>query len=121
MSFILLTGKTLCEQPVVLTILGFVGTIIQIIRWGVPIALIVYGSIDLGKAIMEKEEKKIKDGYTKLGKKFAVAIVVFLIPGLLSWMLSAFGVGKGELGETTKAAACLNEIFPGFADIITAE
>lgn len=102
----------LCDQDIVQTILGFFGTIISLIRWGIPIIFIVWSTIDVGKAIMEKEEKNINKVYKKIGIKLALTIAAFLIPSALMWTVSAFGVSTAELGSRKSAETCLNILFP---------
>ena len=102
----------LCDQDIIQTILGFLGTIITLIRWGIPIIFIVWSTIDVGKAKKEKEEKNINKAYKKIGTKLALTITVFLIPSALMWTISAFGVTTSELGSREKAETCLNILFP---------
>ena len=45
----------------------------------IPIALILFGVIDLGKAVIASDEKEIKEAQSKLIKRFIYAALVFLI------------------------------------------
>jgi len=53
--------------------------ILPIIQIGIPILLIVMGSIDLGKAVMASDDKEIKAATTKLVKRAIAAGAVFFI------------------------------------------
>ena len=61
-----------------------VGIIINVVWIGVPILLIVLGSIDLGKAVMAGDEKEIKASTSILVKRAIAAVAVFLLVLLVS-------------------------------------
>ena len=41
------------------TIIGIVKTVLKILQIGMPIILLLFGTIDLGKAVMAGDEKEI--------------------------------------------------------------
>lgn len=82
-------------QPVI----KFLKAILSIIQWGVPILLIVMGSIDLGKAVMASDDKEIKGATSKLIKRAIAAIAIFFIPllvNLLIGMVADSGAKEGN-------------------------
>jgi len=58
--------------------------LMPIIQIGIPILLIVFGSIDLGKAVMANDDKEIKGATGKLIKRAIAAVVVFFVPTIVS-------------------------------------
>ncbi len=54
-------------------------TLITLIKVGVPILLIVFGMLDLGKAVMAQKEDEIKKGWQTFIKRIVAAAVVFLV------------------------------------------
>ena len=58
---------------------SIVGTIINLIMIAVPIALIIFGMIDLGKAVIASKEDEVKKATKLLGKRFLYAIGVFAV------------------------------------------
>lgn len=66
-----------CEtlQPVI-TIIKAVLNIIQI---GIPILLILMGSIDLGRAVLSSDDKAIKESTSRLIKRVIAAVAVFFV------------------------------------------
>ncbi len=79
-----------------------VNTVVNIIKIGVPILLVVFGMIDLGKAVMSNDEKEMKGAQTKLIKRVLYAVLIFFIFAIVQWI---FGVlDKNNSGE----ASCLN-------------
>lgn len=63
-----------------LTILYYVRLVIKIIQIAVPIALILFGTIDMAKAVIAGDEKKMKEAQKPFVKRIISAIIVFLIP-----------------------------------------
>ena len=56
---------SLCENSELLSIIGILKTVLKIMQIGIPVLLIIFGTIDLGKAVMAGDEKEIKAGYQK--------------------------------------------------------
>ena len=67
--------------PIVRIIKNGVFPIVQI---GIPILLIVFGTIDLGKAVISSDEKEVKQAQSRLIKRCIYAILVFFIVTLLN-------------------------------------
>lgn len=76
---------TLYDCPVsnnpesLLSILYIIINVFNIIKIAIPIILILFGTIDLGKAIMAGEEKEIKSATQLLVKRAIAAVAVFLL------------------------------------------
>ena len=51
---------SLCENSELLSIIGILKTVLKIMQIGIPVLLIIFGTIDLGKAVMAGDEKEIK-------------------------------------------------------------
>lgn len=82
--------------------------IMPIIQFGVPILLILFGSIDLGKAVMSQDDKEIKGATGKLIKRAIMAAVVFFIPFIVSLVMSL--ISKAEINSDNKSwATCWDQ------------
>ena len=85
-------SSTPCDEICVPNVLiNIVRTVINIIKIGVPIILIVLGMIDMGKAVASQKEDEIKNGQKKLlsrciaaGITFFVVAIVQLLVGIIS-------------------------------------
>lgn len=64
---------------------------LTVIQWVVPIVLIALGSIDLTKAVIAGEEKKIKENQQILIKRVIAAVIVFLVPTIVSVVMNLIG------------------------------
>ena len=57
----------------------------------IPIALILFGAIDLGKAVMAGEEKEIKAATQLLIKRAVAAAAVFLLVTIVGLVMTLVG------------------------------
>lgn len=77
-----------------------INLVVTIIKIGVPILLVIFGMLDLGKAVMSNDEKEMKGAQTKLIKRVLYAVLIFFIIAIVQWI---FGVLDKEHGNS-----CLN-------------
>lgn len=70
--------------------------IIPIFQVIIPIALILYGTVDLGKAVIASDEKEIKEAQGRLIKRFIYAAVVFLIVTLVNLAMQVVATGTKD-------------------------
>ena len=98
--------------PSLQSIIGIVRTVLKILQIGIPIILLLFGTIDLGKAVMAGDEKEIKSAINILIKRAIAAVAVFLLFLLVSvvtglvgaedwkecWTASANSTGKIDSG-----------------------
>lgn len=76
--------------------------VITVIQYAVPVALILWGSIDLFKSITTGKDDEIKKKQTLLFKKVLSAVIVFLLPWLVFSILDLIGVKFGTCYKDTK-------------------
>lgn len=62
-----------------LKLINIVHSIIVILKFGVPILLIIFGMLDLGKAVMASKEDEIKKGQQMFIKRIIAAVLVFFV------------------------------------------
>lgn len=58
---------------------GLTNTAVTIIKIVIPIILIFFGMLDLGKAVMAQKEDEIKKGQQTFVKRLVAAVIVFLV------------------------------------------
>lgn len=81
----------MCNNDGLLTILQFVRKgVIPIIQIGVPIILIVFGMLDLGKAVIAGKEDEIKKNQQMLIKRAISAVAVFFVVTLVTLIFGIF-------------------------------
>ena len=87
-----------CKETAV--IWQFVGYVFFIFKIAIPILLIIFGMIDLGKAVVSSDDKEIKNATTKLAKRAVAAVVIFFIPTLVGFIFSIVAGFNGKVKET---------------------
>ena len=93
-----------------LPIVTVIVSVMKIVVIIIPIALIVYGTIDLGKAVIASDEKEIKAAQSRLIKRFIYAALVFFIVTLVSVLMSVVASGEAEDSDTSSWKTCWNKI-----------
>lgn len=61
-----------------------VGRVLEVFKIIIPILIIIFGMIDLGKAVVVSEEKAISKATKTLMFRLIAALVVFFIPAIVS-------------------------------------
>ena len=81
-----------CEGlgPIVSVVKG----LFNIIKILVPIALLIYGVLDLAKAVIASDEKEIKGATSKFIKRAVAAVALFFAVTIVYTLMGL--VGKGE-------------------------
>ncbi len=91
-------------------VVSVVKFILKIIQWVVPIILIVLGTIDLVKAVVAGKDDDIKKHQQTLIKRIIAAVIVFLIPMLVSILMGWIGNSNWkECWKTTNDS--INSLF----------
>ena len=65
--------------------------LLPIIQIGIPIILIIMGSVDLGKAVLSSDDKEIKSATGRLIKRAIAAVAVFFVATIVSLVMGMFG------------------------------
>ena len=104
---------TFCTGAVqgVFTTIGWVFFFAKII---IPVILIVFGSIDLGKAVVASKDDEIKKSVKTLVIRAIAGIIIFFIPTILSFIVSWFdndNVYNGTFGDCTQCMLDPNHVF----------
>ena len=69
----------MCNNTDLLSITGIAKTVLRVLQIGIPIILLIFGTIDMGKAVMAGDEKEIKAATNILIKRAVAAVIVFLL------------------------------------------
>ena len=102
MSNLFLIAATECEG--LLPIVKVIVKVIKVFMVVIPILLILYGTIDLGKAVMASDEKEVKAAQGRLIKRFIYAALVFFVVTLVSALMNI--VAQGGQDGTDSWEAC---------------
>ena len=83
-----------CSQTAnIWQVLGYVVMIFKIV---IPLLLIVFGMVDLGKAVISDDEKAISKALSQLVRRFIAAVVIFFVPTIVSALFNALSIMDAE-------------------------
>ena len=93
------------------SVMGVFKLIITVIQYLIPVVLILWGSMDLFKAVTAGKEDDIKAKQKTLIKRAIAAVIVFILP----WAVVTI---MGFLGPDVKGLAdCYRQSDPGFPQV----
>ena len=76
--------------------------VVNLLKFGIPILLIIFGMMDLGKAVMAGKEDEMKKAQGTLIKRFIYAVAVFLVVTLVQLVMNLVaGAETDATGELT--------------------
>lgn len=64
-----------------------VGYVLLVFKIAIPVLLIVFGMIDLGKAVIASKDDEIKKATGTLVKRAVAAVVIFLLPTIIGFLM----------------------------------
>ena len=106
MNFNFPQGDIVCGNIVVPgTIAQIITTIIFAIQVVVPILLIIFGMLDMGKAVVAKKEEDVKKYQSSFIKRLICAVILFLIIAIVQFVLGIVGAGTNST-----VGACINAL-----------
>ena len=93
------------ENPGVLGAFKLASFAIDLAKIAVPIILIIFGMIDLSKAVVDAKDDSIKKSALQFGTRMAVGVLIFFVPTII--LLIFDNVDKWD-GIESKFSPCLN-------------
>lgn len=84
-------------------------TIILLIKIAVPVLLVVFGMIDLAKAVIAQKEEEIKKGQHTFIKRLIAAALVFFVTSIVQLVISFVGGDDEDVGMWDCANCFLNK------------
>lgn len=86
--------------------------VFPVFQIGIPIILIVFGTLDLGKAVIASDDKAVKEAQSKLIKRCIYAIAVFFIVTIISlaFNLVANVVDSSTSNALTEWSTCWSSV-----------
>lgn len=91
-------------QPIFYT----VGMFLLVFKIVIPILLIIFGMVDLGKAVISSDDKAVSKAAKSLLNRVIAGVCIFFIPtivGIVFSMVGDFGEVKGQYDI---CAACIS-------------
>lgn len=88
-----------------------ISMIIKLIQFGVPVLLIIFGMLDLGKAVVASKEDEIKKGQQMFIKRIIAAVLVFFVVLVVKMVVNIFAASSSdEVGSENSISQCIQDI-----------
>ncbi len=89
---------------------GTISMVVTILKIAIPIILIIFGMLDLSKAVMANDEKEMKEAQKKLIHRIIYAVVVFFVIALVQFVFSRLASqdSDGTNINKTSVSSCVN-------------
>lgn len=87
--------------------------VMPIVQIGIPILLIIMGTVDLGKAVISSDEKEVKGAQSRLIKRCIYAVAIFFLVTLVSIVMGLVATANDPDVSSKDAnswASCWNSI-----------
>ena len=96
-----------------LPIVRVIVALIKIFMIVIPVGLIIFGTIDLGKAVIASEEKEVKAAQSRLIKRIIYAALIFFVPLIVGVVMNVVAAGDekdtSKTGNTASWQQCWND------------
>ncbi len=86
-----------------------VGYALFVLKIVAPIALIIVGSISIGKAVVSGDNKAINQSIGNLIKKAIAAVVIFFIPTIVSFVISLVDGATNDVKKFDCLTNCVQQ------------
>ena len=80
--------------------------VVTIIKIAIPIILILFGMLDLGKAVMANDEKEMKESQKRLIKRVLYAALVFFVVAIVQWIFAI--LDPANANDSSTQSSCIN-------------
>ena len=113
MNFVSLLAKTnTCDINIDPIVPGTIRTVVTILKIAIPIILIIFGMLDLAKAVMANDDKEMKEAQKKLIHRIIYAVVIFFVVALVQFVFRKLAeAGKSSTEEKVNGnniSACIS-------------
>ncbi len=96
-----------CEQKGTLLALQYVGVFIYVVKILAPILLIIFGSIDFGKAVISNDDAAIKKSTMSFLFRLISAVVIFFIPTIVYLFINLINSYKDIKSNNQQCYDCV--------------
>ena len=83
-----------------------VGKILGVFKIVIPLLIIIFGMIDLGKAVVASKDDEVKKAAKQLGMRILAGVVIFFIPTIVGFAFSLADVFDQE-GDYSVCRDCI--------------
>lgn len=104
-----LAGKTVGFCSGTAKIWQLVGRILTIFKIVIPLLVIIFGMIDLGKAVVGSKDDEIKKAAKSLGFRALAGVLIFFVPTLVGFVFSIADAFSDIDDDYSVCATCITK------------
>ncbi len=104
-------GDNVCSDTNVLKALRFVGYMVTIARYFIPLLIIGFGTFDLYKTVMAGTTDSLSKQAKSLGFRILLGLIIVFLPTLLNTILSQIDAFNSINGEYHSCEVCVLDPF----------
>ena len=106
------TATSFCTKTA--NIWQVVGIILFVFKIVIPLLIIIFGMIDLGKAVVASKDDEVKKAIKSLAMRAVAGVVIFFIPTLIGVIFRLLGGFDGQTNATySTCERCITSPFGG--------
>ena len=79
-------------------VISILKAVVKLFQFGIPILLIIFGMIDLGKAVIASKEDEMKKAQSTLIKRAIYAVAVFLVVFVVTLLMNVVADNAEDSG-----------------------
>ena len=102
----MLLGGFCAQTANIWQVLGYVVMVFKIV---IPLLLIIFGMVDLGKAVVSSDDKAISKAVSQLVRRFIAAVVLFFVPTIVSALFNALAI-VDENSDYNTCVQCVTNV-----------
>lgn len=95
-----------------------IGRILWVFLIAIPLLVIIFGSIDLGKAVVASKDDEIKKAAKSLAMRLIAAVIIWFIPMLVDAVISLVDRDADQVADYKVCQKCVTS--PGGTNCTTA-
>lgn len=122
----IILGLEKCGPSAFLKVILFVKQLLDIVKFLIPMGLIVITSIDFGKSVISSKEDEMKKNFNIAIKRLLFGVAIFIIPSIVNTSMgllgeSGVGVGSCFANVSNKSLASINKMEEKENELLHAE
>ena len=83
-----------------------VGNVLFVFKIVIPLLIIIFGMIDLGRAVVASKDDEVKKAIKQLAFRAIAGVIIFFVPTLVGFVFTLVD-GWSESGDYDVCASCI--------------
>jgi len=97
----------ICSNKNVYEAVRVLGYVMMVIKWLVPLALIIVGMVSFFKASIDADDKSLSKSVQSFVLKMIAGIIVFLVPTIIFAILNVIDINYDNNGNFARCTKCI--------------